>query len=67
MPHDPKKYRRVTVDFLHADHDELEKHLEKIGKKKLGKNEFICNAVKFAILANLQDVVPAPRPAPFVR
>lgn len=64
MPHDTRqKYRRVTVDFLTDEHKELEAHLEKIGKKKLGKNEFIRAAVKFAILAGLTDIAPAPRPA----
>ncbi len=64
MPHDTKgKYRRVTVDFLQDEHDDLERYLEKIQKRKLGKNEFIRAAVKFAILAGITEVVPAPRPA----
>lgn len=65
MPHDMKKYKRVTVDFLIEEHDQLEAHLRRIEKSKLGKNEFIRSAVKFAILANLQEVVPAPRPSRF--
>lgn len=64
MPHDMRKYKRVTVDFLIDEHDQLEKHLKRIEKTKMGKNEFIRAAVKFAILAGITEVVPAPRPSP---
>lgn len=67
MPHDARKYRRVTVDFSVPEHKELREYLRKIGKEKLGQNDFIRSAVKFAILAGLTDIDPAPRPAALAR
>lgn len=58
---DKKKFKRVTVDFYMEEYGDLRRHLEQIGKAKLGQNDFIRSAVKFAIAARLTEMVPAPR------
>lgn len=60
----PDWAHRVTVDFPIDLHEELMEHLRKIGKERLGKNEFICRAVQFALAAGVSEVTPIPRARP---